>query len=218
MDSQAITVTEVSRSESVTWGDVLDDCSALMTKQEFWELLCGLFDAAGWKPPTRERGRVWYLALSDVTAPEFARAIGVYARQHSKEFLSIQLIRELAGVQTTTEDAAVLAWDAVLKAIRQYGAYYSVQFEDPAISAAIDAMGGWVVLCNKTSEELLKWTPKEFQKIYRAMSNTSRAAVPLVGVIERNNGFLGHRGAAVPVAHIGEAVNSYKTIEAQGVK
>ncbi|MBW2022943.1 MAG: hypothetical protein JRI51_08820, partial [Deltaproteobacteria bacterium] len=50
-----------------------------------------------------------------------------------------------------TEPRTDLAWAAVIRALRQFGGYNSVVFDDPVITAVIKAgpWGGWTGLCSK---------------------------------------------------------------------
>lgn len=54
----------------------------------------------------------------------------------------------------TKDDAAALAWAQVMKAMKRFGRYASIDFGDPAIHAAIRSMGGWSLLCLGRLEDL----------------------------------------------------------------
>ena len=72
------------------------------------------------------------------------------------------IIRSLQGTDT---EHAQQAWQQVVEAIRGFGSYNSVTFEDLRIHAAITDMGGWVRLCSTTQSELLYYE-KTFKKNY----------------------------------------------------
>ncbi|MDM0041855.1 DUF6475 domain-containing protein [Variovorax sp. J22R193] len=61
------------------------------------------------------------------------------------------LTRVLEGTHT---DRAQLAWGKALEAMGSVGAYTDVVFDDPAIHATIEDMGGWPKLCRTESKEL----------------------------------------------------------------
>jgi len=63
------------------------------------------------------------------------------------------------------EDRAETALATVLKAMSSIGAYESVAFEDPVITAVIERMGGWPKCCLTEGGELT-WWEKDFRKIY----------------------------------------------------
>lgn len=105
------------------------------------------------------------------------------------------LIRMLGG---TTQDAALLAWAKVERAVRRVGGYSTVVFDDPLIHAVIDDMGGWVRLC-ETREEELPFRAREFENRYRGFA--SRRQIPairstLIGRSEATNAALGFTEAA----------------------
>ena len=92
-----------------------------------------------------------------------------------------------------TEDRALFAWSRVESAIRHVGPYQTVVFDDPAIHAAIDGMGGWMLLCNMSDDEL-PFRRNEFVKRYRALAERGVFEYPrrLVGIAEHHNSADGH--------------------------
>jgi len=73
------------------------------------------------------------------------------------------IIRQLKG---SGASRAANAWAKVNKAIEHIGSYTSVVFDDALIHAVIDNMGGWVRLC-QTSTEHLKFRQIEFERCYQ---------------------------------------------------
>lgn len=75
----------------------------------------------------------------------------------------------------------------MLEAIREYGGYQTVNFDDLAIHAAIRSCGGWVALCEQETEQMITWTKKAFCEAYRAHIAsgllTAAAAARLTGII-----------------------------------
>lgn len=61
------------------------------------------------------------------------------------------IIRILQGTHT---DRAALAWGKALEAMSAVGAYTDVIFDDPAIHAVIQDLGGWVKVCRTENKEL----------------------------------------------------------------
>lgn len=61
------------------------------------------------------------------------------------------LTRALQGTHT---DRAQLAWGKALEAMSSVGAYTDVVFDDPAIHAAIEDLGGWPKVCRSETKEL----------------------------------------------------------------
>lgn len=61
------------------------------------------------------------------------------------------LVRILQGTHT---DRAQLAWGKALEAMSSVGAYTDVVFDDPAIHACIEDLGGWPKVCRTETKEL----------------------------------------------------------------
>jgi len=61
------------------------------------------------------------------------------------------LTRVLEGTHT---DRAQLAWGKTLEAMSRVGAYTDVVFDDPAIHAVVEDLGGWPKLCRTETSEL----------------------------------------------------------------
>lgn len=81
------------------------------------------------------------------------------------------------------------AWTMVETAVRRVGGYESVVFDDPAIMAVIDEMGGWISICD-VSEKELPFRRNEFLKRYTAYLHRPPAEFPkrLCGRAEQANG------------------------------
>tara|TARA_R110000824_G_C15205494_1_gene676134 strand:+ start:997 stop:1752 length:756 start_codon:yes stop_codon:yes gene_type:complete len=77
-------------------------------------------------------------------------------------------IRRSAGV-LSPDARAIFAFECVRKGIATHGAYVSVNFDDPLITATIRNMGGWPELCSLPAEKFNIFTRKDFEKIYKAM-------------------------------------------------
>jgi len=107
---------------------------------------------------------VYWLALSDLDAAAFER--GVTGALKASRFMPTPAdIRLHSGGLTSTARTS-RAWDALILAIRKHGAYASVDFDDPAVNAAVRNLGGWQRLCSLDSEELSKWIRKDFAAAY----------------------------------------------------
>ena len=84
------------------------------------------------------------------------------------------LVRILQG---TTTDRASLAWGKVLEAMSAVGAYTDVVFDDPAIHAAADDMGGWPKMCRTEIKEL-GLLQHRFMQSYRAYTERGQFDFP----------------------------------------
>jgi len=94
----------------------------------------------------------------------------------------------------TTQDAALVAWTKVDRAVRGVGTYADVAFDDALIHRVLADMGGWVSLGSKSEDEW-PFVAKEFENRYRGykMRNDRPDYPPvLIGVAgahNRNGGF-----------------------------
>jgi hypothetical protein len=83
-------------------------------------------------------------------------------------------------------DLVAQAWIKTVEAIRHYGNYASIKFDDPVIHAVIEFMGGWPETGNWTDDEL-KWKQREFERLYGIMQARGKHPEYLPGLIETTN-------------------------------
>jgi hypothetical protein len=96
------------------------------------------------------------------------------------------VVKMLAG---STQDAALVAWSKVDRAVREVGTYRSVVFDDPVIHRVVTDMGGWVPLGAKAEDEW-PFVRNEFVNRYRGYR--VRSEIPeylpvLIGIAEAAN-------------------------------
>lgn len=167
-----------------------------MTDPEFDRLMAVLISAVGRAMP-REQVDVWRELLIDLEFDAAKRGVIAVLRDYKYAgFPPIGLIRQAAGAASGIIDAdtsAQLAWDKVLKSIRLIGAYKSVEWDDPAIPAAIEyAAGSWPQLCDTQTDELHTWTKKLFIEGYRAHRTANTlGATDSKGIIAADSGRIG---------------------------
>lgn len=80
------------------------------------------------------------------------------------------------------EEHAALAWRRLLRAVEQLGTGASVDFGDPALHAAIEAMGGWpeMYVLERCDGRELGFRRAEFVRFYLAFAARAPARVPAV--------------------------------------
>ena len=139
---------------------------------------------------------LWWQALERFDIDQVERAFRAAVEDaESGQFMPrpADLIKRLEGTRT---DRALIAWGKVMDAICRVGAYQSVVFDDGAIHAAIEDMGGWTHLC-RSNEDELPFLQKRFCDLHRAYSARPDHAYParLLGEHELINRLAGHRAA-----------------------
>lgn len=138
-------------------------------------------------------GRVWWEAMKVYDFAAVADALNRHCvNPDSGQFAPkpADVVKMLSG---STQDAALVAWAKVDRAIRQVGTYQSVVFDDAAIHRVVTDMGGWVPLGTKNEDEW-PFVKNEFVNRYRGYRG--RGEVPehlpvLIGICQSQNQRLG---------------------------
>ncbi|WP_024905460.1 DUF6475 domain-containing protein [Robbsia andropogonis] len=138
---------------------------------------------------------VWAQAMRPYDFPAIADAFGRHTvNADTGQFMPkpADIVKMLGG---TSQDAALVAWAKVDKALRQVGTYASVVFDDPLIHHVLTDMGGWVPLGAKTEDEW-PFVRNEFVTRYRGCkvrSETPAYLSVLVGISDAQNQRSGYR-------------------------
>lgn len=122
-------------------------------------------------------------SLKDYTNEQCEKAFDHVAK-HGRFYKDI--LPDLMEHLESNEDKAVFAWEKVDKAVKSYGPYVSVQFNDPVIHSVIELLGGWVNFQNTTTGQW-KWVQKDFLKHYNTLRKKSSHPKYLPGQIEIEN-------------------------------
>lgn len=139
---------------------------------------------------------VWWQACKAFDLEQVSKAVTAHAMDPERgQFppMPADIVRVLQGTHT---DRALIAWGKALDAMRTVGAYQSVVFDDGAIHAVIDDMGGWPKICRSTMDEL-PHVQRRFTETYRAYSRRTDLPYPpkLLGESEQENNKYGYRAA-----------------------
>lgn len=87
-------------------------------------------------------------------------------------------VADLARIlQGTSTDRAALAWGKVHEAMSAVGAYQDVVFDDPAIHAVIEDLGGWPKVCRLPLDEL-GYLQHRFCESHRAYTGRGQFEYP----------------------------------------
>ena len=142
-----------------------------MTIQDFNMIFGKFVNYYGAEKMNREKQELYYLALKDLSREEFMNGfVRLIKDREYTNFPSIAEIRKysLWLKEEDIETRIHIAKEKLKYAIKIFGAYQSVAFDDPNIHAVIDSLGGWIKVCTMEEEEFEKFITFEFKKVYRA--------------------------------------------------
>ena len=130
----------------------------------------------------------YWMALEDMDIEGIERACK-HAIQNLEFFpRPAHLRRSQADMDPASR--AIIAWQAVVRAVATVGQYASVDFDDRLTNATIRNLGGWHWLCQQPEKEVKVWIRKNFEKIYTSLAEsgvTGDSTEHLPGIHERDN-------------------------------
>lgn len=97
---------------------------------------------------------VWWAACSRYDLEQVRKALTAHIMDPERgRFppMPSDFVRQLEGTAT---DRALLAWGKVQSAMQSVGAYTDVVFDDPAIHAVVEDLGGWPKVCRGDLKDL----------------------------------------------------------------
>lgn len=112
---------------------------------------------------------VWWQACQGFDLEQVRKALTAHAMDPDRGQFApkpADIVRQLGGTAT---DRALMAWGKVMSAIQSVGAYTDVVFDDPAIHAAIEDLGGWPKVCRGDVKDL-SYLQHRFTEAHRAYS------------------------------------------------
>ena len=121
---------------------------------------------------SKEMKSIYFLGLKDLTVEQLNSAyVEIIRTRNFQKMPKIAEIREnaLGETKELMNLRMQMAREKILFAIRKYGIYQSVEFDDKGIHALIDSAGGWHKRCSmeqREFEDLFKYN--NFEKIYGA--------------------------------------------------
>ncbi len=158
---------------------------------EFAEAIAALFETFGAEASDAKFLGYW-IGLEDIQIRDLQTAVQRAIRE-SKFLPKPAELRSLAGSMSDAT-RAVLAWEIVTKSIIQIGSYRSVDFEDPAINAAIRTVGGWEWICDQPDDQLQRFIRQKFIDAYvqlarRPLGDRGKYLIGLTEADNRRDGF-----------------------------
>ncbi|WP_346778275.1 DUF6475 domain-containing protein [Paraburkholderia sp. Ac-20342] len=163
-------------------------------RESFAALMSGVYGFYG-KDASDFALDVWWQAMSPYDFAAVKDALNRHCvNPDSGQFLPrpADVVKMLSG---STQDAALIAWSKLDRAVREVGTYRSVVFDDPVLHRVVTDMGGWVPLGTKTEDEW-PFVRNEFVNRYRGYR--MRSDIPdhlpvLIGISEATNSKAGFR-------------------------
>jgi len=185
-------------------------------REKFAEVLAGVHDFYG-KDLSKFAVQVWMQACEAFDVEQVTKALSAHLMDPERgQFMPkpADIVRNLQGTRT---DRSLLAWGKVLDAMQRVGAYESVVFDEAAIHAAIEDLGGWVTICRGEMKDL-PFVEKRFCDSYKAYINKGDFGFPgeLAGVHAIENFARGFRVA--PPMLIGNRTDALKVRALGGTK
>ncbi len=120
---------------------------------------------------------VWWQACERYDFEQVSKALTGHAMDAERGQFApkpADLVRQLEGTPT---DRAMLAWGKVLDAVQRIGQYADVVFDDPAIHAVIEDLGGWPKVCRVEMKDL-SYLQHRFTEAHRAYTNKGEFQYP----------------------------------------
>lgn len=174
----------------------------MLTREKFkteFAGLCEVFD----REATKSLAHAYYESLKDLSDEQFSQAVAMVLK--TRKYTKLPLpsdIRE--GLTGDVHSAAIIALDKAEKAVENYSAYRSVQFDDPVIHMAIESMGGWIKFCRPEDDQDWHWHQKEFLRLYEAFAARPRSCQNILPGLFAMDPHRQMMGLPEPIGYIGD--------------
>lgn len=97
---------------------------------------------------------VWTAACEQFSIEQVRKALTAHATDAERGQFAPKVADLVRILQGTHTDRAQLAWGKAFEAMGTVGAYTDVVFDDPAIHACIEDLGGWPKVCRADMKEI----------------------------------------------------------------
>lgn len=147
-------------------------------KSDFVSLVTDVLAYYG-KPVSTFTLHVWWQACQNFELEQVSKAMTAHVTDAERGQFApkvADIVRILSGTAT---DRAAMAWGKTLEAMSSVGAYSDVVFDDPAIHAVVDDLGGWPKLC-RTETKDLGYVQHRFTESYRAYVGRGQFEYPRI--------------------------------------
>lgn len=111
--------------------------------------------------------QVWWETCKSAEFEQVTRALSSHLQDPERGQFAPKPADMTRLLHGTTTDRSAIAWGKAIEAASRIGAYTDVVFDDPAIHAVIEDLGGWPKFC-RTEEKNLSYVQHAFQNSHKA--------------------------------------------------
>lgn len=186
----------------------------ILDESKFIELIASVAEIYG-KELSPMAINLYYNILKNYSFEQIDQAFNYIVKTNKYNCMPkpAEVIESIDGLP---DERSAIAWNQVVKAIRKYDSYQSVEFEDKTVHAVIDHLGGWLWLCDQTKEDLV-FIAKDFMKLYVIFERRGGDCPErLIGFFESKNRETGFDGDVPKTVKIGDKFHiPFKKIEGE---
>lgn len=147
-------------------------------RKDFYQAWAACWEQCG-KAVTDRLLRFAFESLRDYELSEIQAGLLAHARDPDQGQYAPKPADVIRQIEGGGDERAMRAWAKVERAVTQVGPWKPLAFDDPAIHACIEEMGGFPVFCRATLDDwniLRSW----FTKIYRSHLRRPPTTYPAV--------------------------------------
>lgn len=122
---------------------------------------------------------IWWNALRGMEIEQVRKALSAHVTDPDRGQFSPKIADVIRAVHGTHADRSLIAWGKVIEAIGVVGAYQSAVFDDPAIHATIEDLGGWPKVCRTPAKEI-GYVQHRFCETHRSYTHRGQFDFPPV--------------------------------------
>lgn len=141
-------------------------------RTRFASAIHGTFEIYSPKPVSEQLMNIWWATLKPYSIDDVCNALTKHISDAERgqfppkpadviRFLQPGEKEQLENVKSQAE----MQWLNVTHAIARTGAYRTPTFKDPVTSATVNSLGGWAMICQKTTQQL-DFLQKQFVSTY----------------------------------------------------
>ena len=161
--------------------------------------------------------RIYYEALKPYSFNDVNRALNILVRQ-SKFMPTIAEIVEIIEDKKSPDALAEQAYNKLIRARKEVGAYASIIFDDPIIHRIVEQHGGWPAVCAMSKEEeQFTAFKKNFIQEYKAFMQDKNFKYPkeLAGICAISNNANGFDNYIPPPVIFGDEEKALEWVNKQ---